>query len=184
MYRPDGVSNQARGEGAGSGSLTLDNVLEVDLTATDLTDGNFWVLVDDADVAVTYGPNFSVRTTALNPFVEGAPGEWSYTTASGAVLNFDESQGTLFVESIFTVPTASNGGLEIVACGFDANNNFTIELAGDATGVTVSESTDLAAGSFTPLGAADVTTAGNVITVSGAAIDADGDGRSFFQVTQ
>ena len=79
-----------------------------------------------------------------------------------------------------TLPTPSE--IVIVDCGFDANRDYFIELATDATGATVSESDDLAI-AFAAIDATNVTVTGNIITIAGAAIDANADGTSFFQVS-
>ena len=98
--------------------------------------------------------------------------------------NTDEDQVFMtFVQVRAGVPTFSNPGvIGIVSTGFDENGNFVIELASDATGAIVSESPDLET-AFTPL-TNGVSILGNVITISGAVIDENGDNSSYFRVSQ
>lgn len=72
--------------------------------------------------------------------------------------------------------------LEVVGSGFDPAGDFFISLAEDASGVTVTQSPNLLAGSFTAIESEAITIEGSVITIAASAVDVDGDGRSFFQV--
>jgi len=120
-------SNQALGGGLGTGSLTLDGILELELSNADLTMGNFWVLVDDSNLAVTYGPDFSVETSTFDQFTENTPGVWTATLTDGTILNFDESSGTLFVGPVFNTPPPGSG-IILVSAGFNGTS-YDIEFS-------------------------------------------------------
>lgn len=102
---------------------------------------------------------------------------------AGVYYLVEANQKTVELES-FTIVTFGGGvtELEVLSCGFDSSGNFVIEMASDATGATVSQSTDLV--NFAAIAPGDLTVAGTTITIAAGAIDPDTDGDSFFQVSK
>lgn len=98
--------------------------------------------------------------------------------------NLDENQVFMaFLQVRAGVPQFTNPSvIGIASTGFDENGDFLIELTSDAAGATVSESPDLET-EFTPL-TNGVSILGNVITISGAVIDSNGDNSSYFRVSR
>lgn len=164
----------------GTGEVVINSIVVFDVTNADLVEGNFWPIVDQSQLAsVTYGPDFAPGDQDV-AFTETAPGIWTGASPlSGVDFMFVESTGILSLGEPILPPSV----IEIVDCGFEADGDFFIELAVDATGAIVNQSPDLTDGSFTEVAEADVTIAGNIITIAADAVDIDGDGASFFQVS-
>ena len=101
-FRPgaNGDSNQLRG----TGSAVLNGRFHLDLSAADLTNGNSWVLVDHANLAESYGANFSV-TSNLGAFTNNS-GVWSLASG-GNTWSFDTASGVLSLAVAPADPFAS-----------------------------------------------------------------------------
>lgn len=89
----NGVSNQAGGWG--SGTLELDGEIYLDLSGTDTSQGNSWLLVDGSVMTVTYGSTFSVNSS-LGTFAETAPDSGVWELVDGTeTWTFNEATGRL-----------------------------------------------------------------------------------------
>ncbi|MGJ8651244.1 MAG: beta strand repeat-containing protein [Opitutaceae bacterium] len=91
----NGTTNQVRGGTAsGTGTVTFNSPITLDLSSANMTAGNTWQVVDDTDLgSVTYGASFGINST-LGAFTETSAGIW--TVEDGAYAwTFTESSGTL-----------------------------------------------------------------------------------------
>ena len=156
------VSNRISGDPAtGTGSLIFDGAMLIDELDADLTVGNFWTLIDPADLAsVTLGENFRVIEFNGDEFEEDPPGIWRNEDLN---LTFEEATLTLFVGDPFPLPTPANfsvlvslvefnaaGELEVTATNLEATATYQLRRSDALTGFT----TDIGA----PFTGADVTT--------------------------
>ncbi|MCB1131356.1 MAG: hypothetical protein KDN05_09525, partial [Verrucomicrobiae bacterium] len=78
----------------GSGTITLDGALSIDLA--DATTATSWLLVDVDNLEETYGPNFMVADFTETPADSGI---WNRTVGSDA-YTFTEADGVLTRESV------------------------------------------------------------------------------------
>jgi len=84
----DASSNKITGNG--TGTITLDGALDIDLTAAaSAPDATSWLLVDVDNVTESFGTNFTVTG-----FTEGQPGIWQKTVES-KTYTFTETDGRL-----------------------------------------------------------------------------------------
>lgn len=170
------VSNQARGEGAGTGTLILDGFLDIDTTLMDMTEGNYWVLIDKSNLAVTYGANFEVADLVTATSYTANSGVWSFSSG-GITLNFEEATGALFVGDPFPIITDP---ISVTAIGF---NGAALEVGFDnlITGRTydLTRSADLEDGFPTVVETQTVT--GSAATFTDATPPA---GKAFYQLTE
>ena len=122
----DMVSNRITG-GVGSGSLTLDGQMNFNLDDIELAAGNSWLIIDDSNLGVTYGPNFSVAQLGGASFTEASIGVWT-VSLDGFDLAFRESTGVLSVVS-------AGAAITVVNCGFNGTA-FEVEFENLSAGTT------------------------------------------------
>ncbi|GHC66804.1 hypothetical protein GCM10007100_38370 [Roseibacillus persicicus] len=143
-------------------------------------DGNLTVIIERIGGVWSATTNGNAATPIAQPvFLDGTAdlnaGVFSLHDGAGS------GPGTVELDD-FTVVifgSASPATLEIVSSGFNNFGDFEIQLAGDATGATVEQSTNL-----TNWAAVAATISGSTITIASANLDPDGNGDSFFRVTQ
>ena len=74
--------------GAAGATATLNGTLVLDVSAADLTDGNFWTVVDRTNLEVSYGEAFSVLgftpASHVHTKVDGLK-TWTFTEATGVL---------------------------------------------------------------------------------------------------
>ena len=94
-FRPttSGQTNSLGGAFSSSSSLSYLGTLDLDLSAADTTNGNFWTLVDVGSFSgSTLTP--AAVTSTLGSFIETIPGTWELSTAA-AKWTFTEADGSL-----------------------------------------------------------------------------------------
>jgi len=91
----NGTSNRITGPTDGAAVVELQGRFNFDLSQANDTVGNAWIIVENANVAESYGDTFSVTSTA-GAFSETAPGVWERTQGEKK-WTFLESTGTLSV---------------------------------------------------------------------------------------
>jgi len=79
----------------GAGTFNANGTFLLDLSGTNTTAGNSWLLVDVSTLSESFGGTFTVNSS-LGAFSETSPGVWKIT-ASGKTWTFTESTGTLGV---------------------------------------------------------------------------------------
>ncbi len=160
--------------GALGGAATLNGSLVLDLSAADLTDGNFWTAVDRSSLDVTYGDTFSVlgftASSHVHTKVDGLK-TWTFSEATGVL--------SLAVAPAQTLVWDGGGTDDNWSSAENWDLNLAVQSAGDH--LTFAGTTRLApvmeaayavdglsfaaaAGSFT------LTTAGPALTLLGDAI--------------
>jgi autotransporter-associated beta strand protein len=96
-----GVNNQI--SGTSSGTVNLDGIFTFDLTSAGTTPGDFWNIVDLANLGtVTFGSNFSVAD-----FTDAGSGLWN-RNFGGVDYQFSTTSGAL---SVIPEPTSAMAGL-------------------------------------------------------------------------
>ena len=140
------ISNSISGDPTtGTGSLVFDGALLIDDFGTDLTEGNFWTLIDPTNLAsVTLGENFRVVDFSENEYEETSPGIWEIEAFGGVDVTFEEATFTLFVGDPFPLPMPAGPGipvslvefndageLEVTATDLDAAATYQLRRAND-----------------------------------------------------
>ncbi|MBK1834851.1 autotransporter-associated beta strand repeat-containing protein [Roseibacillus ishigakijimensis] len=127
----------------GTGTFTLNAELAFNLSDADLTEGNYWKVIDDSHLAaVNFGENFGVGDfDEPRSFTESSPGIWTLTY-EGVDLTFEEASYTLFVGEPFEVPEEE---VALESCGFNETGGFEVTFINLSPGTTyqLKKSTDL-----------------------------------------
>lgn len=90
----NGITNSVDG----SGTLLVNGILRIELADADPTAGNFWTLVDVANLTETFGTTFKPSAVTGGDFTETALGSGIWELAdSGKIWTFTESDGKLTV---------------------------------------------------------------------------------------
>lgn len=115
------------------GTITLDGAFDIDLTAAaGAPDGTDWLLVDVANLAETYGDNFTVTgftETALDSGIwEKTVGARKYTFTQSSGLLEGDAAGSPFQTWAAANITAIDAGADATATG-DPDNDGTDNLA-------------------------------------------------------
>lgn len=139
-FLPQANATSNKITGNGSGTITLDGAFDIDLTAAaGAPDGTDWLLVDVANLAETYGDNFTVTgftETALDSGIwEKTVGARKYTFTQSSGLLEGDAAGTPFQTWAAANITAIDAGADATATGDpdnDGNDNLAeFALAGD-----------------------------------------------------
>ena len=92
-FRPtaNGVCNKV----TGTGTATFDGVFTLNLTTSDTTNGNSWLLVDVGSLTASFGSNFQVagftQQSAGVWVMTDSHGKWTFATATGTLSLFANS---------------------------------------------------------------------------------------------
>ncbi|MCU0748622.1 MAG: autotransporter-associated beta strand repeat-containing protein, partial [Akkermansiaceae bacterium] len=117
LPKSDLSSNKITGNG--SGLLTLNGALNIELAdTTTAPDNSSWLVIDVDNVAETYGANFSVTG-----FVETSSGVWTKTDG-GRLFTFTEADGRLVVTPAPTNTYATWLAANAPATGFITDSDF------------------------------------------------------------
>ena len=115
----DGTTNLA--DGNATGTLDLDGEIYLDLSGTDTTGGNSWLLVDGSTMTVTYDAvSFSVGSSLAGTFTESAD-VWTLVDGDNT-WTFTEATGILSLETTFSAWAAANSATNDPAANDDADS--------------------------------------------------------------
>lgn len=93
----NGVNNQILGGGVATGTINANGALNLDLTGTDTTPLNSWLLVDATNVTVVPGATLTVTSTE-GAFIDNLDGTWELDAGGNLwTVTFDVAGATLTV---------------------------------------------------------------------------------------
>ncbi len=133
----------------GFGGLNLNGTLVFDLITAGTTPGDFWSILDSANLTESYGGSFAVSSLA-GPFANTG-GVWT-RSENGVVYRFDQSTGQLSVSTAPSSPTiapvAVDGTNMVVSVPTVSGATYVLQSATNLTPVInwVNESTNAGTG--------------------------------------
>jgi autotransporter-associated beta strand protein len=94
-----GATSGSNNQLTGAGTITLDGDFAIDTSAAAALATGTWVLENAASLPGAYGGSFQVVDPDGTPWTDAGGERWTRTTAGGKTWTFDETTGTLTMET-------------------------------------------------------------------------------------